>query len=168
MKIAISSGHGLQVRGAEGLLDEVDEARRVVDRVAHLLDAPSFHDNTSTSQDENLATIVEWHNAQDRDLDVSVHFNCYEQTKEPMGTEVLYLTADDLAAKVSNAIANCGFVNRGAKQRSDLYFLNGTDQPAVLIEVCFVDSDADVDIYDVQFDAICRWIAAALKDGEVA
>jgi hypothetical protein len=30
--IVISSGHGKYVRGASGLLDEVDEARRVVER----------------------------------------------------------------------------------------------------------------------------------------
>ena len=33
-RIVISSGHGKYVRGACGILDEVDEARRVVDRVA--------------------------------------------------------------------------------------------------------------------------------------
>ena len=29
--IVISSGHGLKVRGASGIIDEVDEARKVVD-----------------------------------------------------------------------------------------------------------------------------------------
>ena len=37
MKIAISSGHGLHVRGARGLIDEVDEARHVTDRTAEIL-----------------------------------------------------------------------------------------------------------------------------------
>ena len=32
--IIISSGHGLKVRGASGILDEVDEARKVVETVA--------------------------------------------------------------------------------------------------------------------------------------
>src|SRR5436190_21884620 len=35
--VCISSGHALKVRGAEGVLDEVDEARRVVDRVAKIV-----------------------------------------------------------------------------------------------------------------------------------
>jgi hypothetical protein len=30
-RVVISSGHGLHVRGASGVLDEVDEARRVVE-----------------------------------------------------------------------------------------------------------------------------------------
>ena len=37
MKIVISSGHGLKVRGASGIIDEVDEARRVVKQVVENL-----------------------------------------------------------------------------------------------------------------------------------
>ena len=37
MKIVISSGHGKYVRGASGLIDEVDEARKVVTAVVHNL-----------------------------------------------------------------------------------------------------------------------------------
>ena len=96
-RIVISSGHGKYVRGASGILDEVDEARRVVERVAdglrvHGVDVKVFHDETSHSQNENLDTIVNYHNAQTRDLDVSVHFNAYVETAKPMGTEVLYVT----------------------------------------------------------------------------
>ena len=168
-KIAISAGHGLLVRGASGLIDEVDEARKVVETVANLLeDAIYFFDDTSETQDENLATLVEWHNSHARDLDVSVHFNAYEPTEKPMGTECLFLTADEMAASVSKAIAVVGFKNRGAKQRTDLYFLNNTNEPAILIEVCFVDSTADVDIYTEHFDAICRLIVLGLEQEGVA
>ena len=31
-RIVIASGHGNHVRGASGIIDEVDEARRVVER----------------------------------------------------------------------------------------------------------------------------------------
>src|SRR5580765_829868 len=88
LKVVISSGHGLYVRGACGILDEVDEARRVVNRVAEELqsrgaDVMAFHDNSSKSQNENLSAIVNFHNAQERDLDVSVHFNAFEQREGP-------------------------------------------------------------------------------------
>jgi N-acetylmuramoyl-L-alanine amidase len=168
MNIVISSGHGKKVRGASGLIDEVDEARRVVDQVVEYLgrlgvDARPFHDNTSTTQGENLETIVEFHNDHTRDLDVSVHFNAYTETTKPMGCEVLYLTQVELASEVSNAMAKfAGFINRGAKKRTDLYFLNNTDEPAILIEVCFVDSSADVGLYDQNFDRLCRAIAVGL------
>src|SRR6187455_212061 len=109
--IVISSGHGKYVRGACGILDEVDEARRVVERVAELLDQRDvevdiFHDDTSQTQSENLECIVAHHNRCERDLDVSVHFNAYVETDKPMGVEVLYVTQAELAGELSNAIAN--------------------------------------------------------------
>ena len=166
--IVISSGHGALVRGANGIIDEVDEARRVVESVADKLvargvDVTVFHDNSSTSQNENLNTIVDFHNQQTRDLDVSVHFNAYVETDNPMGTEVLYITQPELAGDVSAAIADAGdFIDRGAKKRTDLFFLNNTEMPAILLETCFVDSSADCRSYEATFDAICEAIATTL------
>lgn len=170
--IVLSSGHGKYVRGASGILDEVDEARRVVDEVAKLLQiegvaVKTFHDNTSQSQDENLHTIVDYHNSQQRDLDISVHFNAYEQVSKPMGTEVLFTTQEALAEDMSAAICLSGFINRGAKLRNDLYFLNNTDEPAILIETCFVDSSADADLYTNHFNDICNDIVTCLTGGGV-
>jgi hypothetical protein len=166
-RIVISSGHGKHVRGASGILDEVDQARKVVEQLAKDLrsggiDVVTFHDDTSHSQNENLNTIVSFHNKQTRDLDISVHFNAYEQVSKPMGTEVLYVTQSTLAGKLSKAIASVGLIDRGPKKRTDLFFLNNTDMPAVLLEVCFVDSEADADIYRAQFDLICENIAHEL------
>jgi hypothetical protein len=79
-----------------------------------------------------------------------------------MGTEVLYQTQAILAEDLSTAIAEVGFIDRGAKYRDDLYVLNNTDAPAVLLEICFVDSTADCLIYDEQFDQICANIADTL------
>ena len=49
--ICISSGHGKYVRGAAGIIDEVDEARRVIEQLALSLrdrgvEVETFHDNT--------------------------------------------------------------------------------------------------------------------------
>jgi N-acetylmuramoyl-L-alanine amidase len=167
-RVAISSGHGALVRGASGVLDEVDEARRMVEAVADKLAARgvnvmTFHDDTSTSQNQNLETIVAYHNSKDREIDASFHLNSYEQTDKPMGTEVLYVTHSALAGEMSAAIADAGdFIDRGGKKRTDLYFLNNTEQPAILIETCFVDSTADAALYETNFDVICEQIAQVL------
>jgi hypothetical protein len=172
MKIVISSGHALKVRGASGYLDEVDEARRVVEEVADQLrqidvDVVVFHDDTSTTQQENLETIVNVHNGHERDLDVSIHFNAFEETQEPMGTEVLYVSQSDLADDVSSAIAETSdLINRGPKYRDDLYFLNQTEKPSILIEVCFVDSAADAELYLDSFEEICAVIAMTIARDE--
>jgi N-acetylmuramoyl-L-alanine amidase len=167
MTIVISSGHGKYVRGASGIIDEVDEARRVVEEVAKCLndigvETMTYHDDVSITQDENLNRIVDFHNGQVRDLDVSVHFNAYQSTSKSMGTEVLYLSQKELARDIATAIASVGFINRGAKFRDDLFFLNNTSALAVLIEVCFVDSEADCAIYKEKFSDICLHIASAI------
>jgi len=170
--IAISSGHGQHIRGARGnpvppQLDEVDEARKIVDRVAEMLGCVKFHDNTSYDQSTNLNTIVNWHNRQQRDLDVSVHFNAYDHSAH--GTEVLYVSQQELAADVSSAICNAGgFTNRGAKYRSDLAFLNGTHEPAILIETCFCDHTGDSNQYKAHFEAICSAIASSISGQEIS
>ena len=171
--IVISSGHGKYIRGASAILDEVDEARRVVEGVAEYLqlqnvNVTTFHDDVSKSQQENLERIVGFHNDQSRDLDVSVHFNCYQDTTAPMGTEVFYLTQHDLAGVVVNAIADAGgFINRGPKKKTDFYFLNNTGEPALLLEICFVDSAADAELYNEHFGEICEAIALSLSGAEV-
>ena len=177
MNVVISSGHGKYVRGASGYIDEVDEARKVVENVARYLrmfgvGVETFHDDVSTTQEENLERIVMYHNGRNRDLDISVHFNCYDGSAH--GTEVLYVTADELAEDVSAVLADAGgSANRGAKYRGDLYFLNQTDPTtygAILIETCFVDSVTDTDLYREHFGDICSAIAdtvAALSEIDV-
>src|SRR6516164_9865460 len=181
MKIVISSGHGKKIRGAAGPkpwgLDEVDEARRVVAEVADWLtvngfDVSQVHDNVSTNQSDNLHYLVSHHNkfpAADR-LDVSIHFNAYlVDPNVGRGTECLYITQDELAARVATAISSVsGLINRGAKYRSDLYFLNGTTGSlgAILVEVCFVDAGVDCEIYETKFAQITGAIGDAITGAE--
>lgn len=165
MRIAISSGHGLKVRGANGYCDEVDEARQLVEAIAgHLrklkVDVITFHDDVSKSQSENLNRICDWHEMQTSDLNISCHMNAYVETTSPMGVEVLYKTQSDLADDLSSAIASVsGLIDRGPKHRDDLAFLNNTSAPSVLIETAFCDSEADVAVYYAKFDEIARIIA---------
>ena len=167
--IVISSGHGLHVRGAAGILDEVDEARKVTEALAEALrcrgvEVITFHDDVSESQSENLNRITDFHNDQNRQLDISVHFNAYEQIEGPRGTEVLYVTQSDLAGHLAAAISEGGeLINRGGKHRGDLHFLNATDEPSVLLETCFVDSEADADAYKANFIGIIEALAIELS-----
>jgi N-acetylmuramoyl-L-alanine amidase len=172
-RIAISSGHGLHVAGASGPepwgLVEVQESRNVVEAIAvelrrRQVEVMTFHDNESHTQDENLKRITDWHNEQDRDIDVSIHFNAYEPTTTtPRGTECWYTSQSTLANQVASATARVGLINRGAKHSNSLYFLTHTAMPAVLHEVAFVDSKPDCELYRDGFDEICRNIAAVLS-----
>jgi hypothetical protein len=43
-----------------------------------------------------------------------------------------------------------------------LFFLNNTAMPALLLEICFVDSQADADLYGDNFEYICEAVATVL------
>ena len=166
-QVNISSGHSINCQGAVDIINEVTEAKKVVDRVYDIIKASGkacykYHD-TSSSSSQNLVNIVNWHNGFKDGVDVSIHFNAYTHTDKAMGTEVCYYSQPTLAKEVSKNIANAGgFIDRGAKQRTGLYFLKHTNKPAILIEVCFVDSVKDVELYKANFENICQAIAKSL------
>ena len=166
-QVNISSGHSINCQGAADIINEVTEARKVVDRVYEIVKASGkqcykYHD-TSSSSTQNLVNIVNWHNGFNDGVDVSIHFNAYTHVDKPMGVEVCYYSNSSLAAAMSKEIATAGgFIDRGAKQRTGLYFLKHTNKPAILIEVCFVDSVADVNLYRANFERICQAIAKTL------
>jgi N-acetylmuramoyl-L-alanine amidase len=179
MKIVISSGHGKYVPGAQGIISEVTEARKVVDLVAEFARNAGatvivFHDDTSHDQDTNLQTIVSTHNdAGPHDLDVSVHFNnAYDSPyPKPIGTECFHYAGNssmrNLAASVASEIALAsGLIDRGPKD-DGLYFTTHTNAPAILIEVCFVESEPDVSCYRRYFDSICESIAATITGEDI-
>ena len=170
-KYVASSGHALKVRGAHGYIDEVDEARRVVNEVDKILkteyngDGYVYHDNTSTSQSQNLRTITNFHNSKERHLDLSVHFNA-SASASATGVEVLHFGGHTrIAAKLSKGISVAlGLADRGQKVRKDLYVLKNTNRPALLLEVCFVSSKKDADAYKRNFDKLCHAIAEFVAD----
>ena len=177
MKVVISAGHSSKCRGMSSeWLDEVDEARRVVTAVAdNLADAGvnviTYWDDISNDQSENLDRICDFHNAQGaHDLDVSVHFNA--SNGQGHGTEVFYTssTGKEYAKAICDAICEAsGLTNRGAKDDDSiggLYFLSHTNEPAVLIEVCFGDNEQDTVIYYDEFDNICEAISDAIAEDD--
>ena len=183
MKIVMSSGHGKYIRGAEGPspwgLDEVDEARRVVERTADELikmgvSVVTYHDDVSDDQSENLNRIVQFHNNQGaHDFDISVHFNSADfngsnWTSNPVGHEVWYKTSNGktISKQICDTVCSAvPFKNRGVKQTNNLAYLNNTAQVASLIEVCFVNSKGDVSIYEERFNDICAAIASGIAGG---
>lgn len=179
MKVTMSSGHGKKVAGASCFVDEVTEARKVVDRTKAIADTIQknaitiYHENTTTNKRDNLNTIVKYHNGTSRDLDVSIHFNSAtfngaKSTNNAVGIEILYATdrgKPHAEALVSKLVKATGLKNRGAKKMSNLGFLNNTNKPAILLEVCFVNSKEDVKVYQAKFEELCIALAEYLTGG---
>lgn len=166
-QINISSGHSINCQGASDIINEVTEARKVVDRIYEMckamgIEVYKYHD-TSSSSSQNLKNIVDWHNKFKDGIDISIHFNAYQHTSNSMGTEVCYYSQSELANKVSSAISKAsGLKDRGGKERKGLYVLKNTNKPMILIEICFCDSSYDVQKYKENFDNICLAIIQAL------
>lgn len=172
MKILIIAGHGAGDSGACGCgYKEADLTRKAASILEGKLDAydckvtryPSarncYEDNKDGVMQDSFSKYG---------LVVELHFNSYNH--EAHGCEVLYRPARmrALAAKVSRAIADEGFFDRGAKQRTDLMNMNTcyrSGVPYILIETCFIDNKADMaryvrDIYEVWgnvAEAICKY-----------
>lgn len=149
----VHGGHSLKCRGASGLLDEVNEDRKVKNRVIELLRARGATvydctDDTSTTKNENLRTIVTKCNGHKVDLDVSIHLNA----GGGHGVETWGYSDNvrDVGSRISSNISKAlNITNRGFKISTKLYVLRKTHSQAILIECCFVDSKEDHDKWNV-------------------
>lgn len=175
-KINISAGHnpeGMVASGAVGLIDESNENRRVVKYIKKYMGrfGIKVYDctcNDGKSQSDVLKKIVEKCNKHKVDYDISIHFNSGADDDKgdgkSTGVEVLLYDKSNeklnkVAENVCKSISKLGFRNRGVKVNPDLYFLNATKAPAMLIECCFVDDYDDVKLYHA------RSMAEAIVEG---
>ena len=178
-KVTVHGGHnpsGKIACGASDWLDESTEARWITRKVIKLLKkngikAVNCTVNNGTSQKDVLYKICNKCNAvADADLHISIHFNSGRSDRKgdgrTGGTEVL-LTKNiddkgDIAKRICSQMAKLGFTNRGVKTRTDLYFLNHTKAPALLVEVCFVDDKDDYMLYSADRTDVAHAIARAV------
>ena len=151
MKIAIDLGHGVgQDRGADGIITE----ESVINAVGNLVIAKlktlghsvlDVRPQYASSVSDSLVKRVDLANNNNVDLFVSIHANA----GGGKGTEVFTYRGNEVeeARSVLNNITSLGFTNRGIKG-SNLYVMNKTEATAMLIEICFVDTKSDVEIYN--------------------
>lgn len=148
MNVFINPGHD-QERDS-GAVNPVDGTREA-DITAHLgrilLPELEKHGLTVRSmQSDDLAAVVEAANTWPADVFVSLHCNA-SPDHQASGTETLYCSSEGrkLATLVQDAIIKkLPLVDRGCKLRKDLYVLNATDMPAILVELGFIDNEKDL------------------------
>ncbi|HDR4368814.1 TPA: N-acetylmuramoyl-L-alanine amidase [Bacillus cereus] len=173
-KYSLHGGHNSIVQGANyGNRKEHVMDRQVKDAVAAKLRAlgHTVYDDTDEvgrTQAQNLNNIVRNCNSHDVDLVISFHLNAYNGTAN--GVEVCYYDQKALAAKVSAQLSkDIGWANRGAKERrygnERLHVLAETKAPAILIELGFIDNEADMAKWHV--DNIANSIVYALTGQRV-
>lgn len=156
----VHAGHAPQnssgASGAVGLIYESIEDRKVKDRLITLLKnaGHTVYDCTcddAVDQNTILSRIVKKCNSHTVDLDISIHLNSgrndYKGDGYTGGSEVYGYDnkTKSVGSKISDAISKALVIkNRGYKTTKNLYVLNSTKSPSVLIECCFVDDADDV------------------------
>lgn len=167
MHIAIAGGHSAVARGASGYLDEYDCDRAFVAQLIDAFDAQGWYATDCSNEEPDVSAELREEcriaNASGADLFIAVHFNAGGGT----GTEVWhypYSIAETCAREVSRELASAlGLPNRGAKSTAGLYVLNHTEMPAILIEVCFVDTEQDAEAWwATSWDDLCAAVVRGI------
>ena len=92
---------------------------------------------------------------------ISFHRNSSPQPNQYSGVESLVYALSgrkvDMAENINGALGELGFKNLGVRARPGLVVLRRTQMPAVLVEVGFINNDADNALFDEKFDEIANF-----------
>lgn len=169
MIIGVDKGHTVQnggVCGACGLLKESVENRPVGNKVIEKLrilghTVIDCSCDYSKDRDEQLAAIVKKANAQKLDLFLSLHLNAGGGTGAEVYTTNTSGAKQEAKRLIETYCKRTGFRNRGHKY-AELYVIRHTVAPAMLLEMAFVDIEAD---YKKWNDLGVELIANAIVEG---
>ena len=175
--ISYDYGHGVgQDRGAEGIVNEEVEIRRYAPECISKLEQSGHTcvNCTPTDMGMNLQQSLSYRtdkaNASGSVLHICFHVDAFQHTANPMGAEIE--VASDNGARYGQAVltevCKLGFINRGIKY-PNLWVTKNTNMTACLIEPFFVDSEADVALYNPQTlgEAIANGVINILGKGDI-
>ena len=169
----VHAGHcpyGNGACGAVGILNESIENRIVKDRVISDLKALGnvvydCTDNSNCSMKQNLYNIVAKCKIHKVDADISIHLNAGGGTGVEVWVTGNHLSMINMGKRICERISSeLDIWNRGVKTTSELYILNHTDSPALLIECCFVDHQKDAKHWNAGKCGSAIALAVAGKD----
>lgn len=153
MKIILNAGHTKKGTGsgAIGYINESTEARKIVSLIKYYLrikghSVSVVNVDSASSQSAYLREVANGVNKESGvDLFVSIHFNA----GGGHGVECYTYRGKKISAAVGvcEELQKQGFRNRGVKDGSGLYVIKKTKPSALLVEVCFVDSRSDYELY---------------------
>ncbi|MEG2353421.1 MAG: N-acetylmuramoyl-L-alanine amidase [Clostridium sp.] len=171
-KIGLRGGHTKASSGAAYYINELQEDRKIIKLVIEKLKPYNTiidcQPAESTSFPKELNYGINTANNNNVDVFFSVHFNASAgAVAQALGSEIcIHPTANqEIKNKANKILSNLqllGFNSRGIKCRTDLGELNSTKMSSMIIEVCFVNSKADTDLYNALDKSL---IARAIANG---
>ena len=169
--VVLDAGHGGANPGATyNGRQEKDDALALVLAIGPILEENGvdvYYTRTSDIYESPYQKAMEANNI-GADYFVSIHRNSSPYPNQYTGIESLvynlYGEAARLAYNINAQLEQVGFVNHGVNERPNLVVLNSTQMPAVLVEVGFINTDADNQLFDERFDDIARAIADGILE----
>lgn len=169
--VVLDAGHGGANPGATyNGRQEKDDALALVLAIGPILEANGvdvYYTRTSDIYESPYQKAMEANNI-GADYFVSIHRNSSPYPNQYTGIESLvynlYSEAARLAYNINAQLEQIGFVNHGVNERPNLIVLNSTQMPAVLVEVGFINTDADNQLFDERFDDIAQAIADGILE----
>ena len=168
-KIYIDPGHGGSDPGAveEGRMEK-DDVLQLALKVGELLETAGLDVEYTRVTDIYEMPYKKAQDANEANADffVSIHRNSSPYPNQYTGVESLvrnrYGEAARLAENINTRLEQVGFENQGVNERTDLAVLNQTQMPAVLLELGFINSDADNQLLDTRFQEIAGAVAEGI------
>jgi N-acetylmuramoyl-L-alanine amidase len=169
--IVLDAGHGGENPGAtyQGR-QEKDDALNLVLAIGRILEenGQEVYYTRTTDIYESPAQKAAEANQVGADYFVSVHRNSSPYPNQYTGIESLVYNKYGLAARMAKNInaelEKVGFANQGITERPNLAVLRRTRMPAVLVEVGFINTDADNALLDSRFDDVANAIATGILE----
>ncbi len=167
----LDAGHGGVNPGAVyNGRQEKDDALRLVLALGEILQNNGIDVEYTRTTDIYESPYQKAREANEAGVDffLSIHRNSFPTDNMVSGVEALVYDKSgiklEMAEEIVDELETIGFVNLGVKARPDLVVLQRTKMPAILLEIGFINSDTDNQLFDENFDAIAQAIAEAILD----
>jgi N-acetylmuramoyl-L-alanine amidase len=172
MRVFLNAGHSPNGRPDCGAVNHDLDLREsdIAEEITNLLERYLTNagvEVVGNVQDDSLSKIVGLANASDADLFISIHCNAFNGAAK--GTETCIYPGSRVGTELGNCIQSqivnsLGTVDRGLKERPNLYVLKYTNMPSVLVETAFIDNYDDGSKLRDKPDEFARAIARGVTD----
>lgn len=169
--IMLDAGHGGRDPGAVyNGRQEKDDALRLVMAIGEILQNNGIDVEYTRITDVYESPYQKAMEANEAGVDffISIHRNSFPQDNVVSGVESLVYNKQgikyEMAQNINAQLETVGFVNLGVQARPNLVVLRRTRMPAVLVEVGFINSEVDNQLFDQNFSDIAQAIADGILD----